>query len=400
MTHEQAMTARQNPDAAMARRPPRSWPIIALYLIVVALFVATLARYYRPDTGFTYLIAFGGNFGESMLPAVAATSPYVHDGSWGYDGQFYAQLATVPLLRDPQIDVTLDLPAYRARRIFFCFTAYALGLGRPALVLQAWALQNAVAWLLLAWLLCRWCPPTSLRAWLVWSATLTTHGVLASVRLTLLDAPSLLLLALAVMWLEVGRPWLAALTLGAAGLARETNLLGTVMGIDVGGRSRQRWLVRAAWLAVAILPLALWLDYLRSIYVSTLSQGSGALDLPLTGLWVKLGEVSASVRGGVSWQTLLAISPIVSLLTQAIWLVTHPATGDHWWRLGMAYLCLMMVLGPAVWEGLPGAAPRALVPMTAAFNVLLLRRWSATAFVLGNLLSLAGIDVLARSIWY
>jgi hypothetical protein len=61
----------------------------------------------------------------------------------------------------------------------------------------------------------------------------------------------------------------------------------------------------------------------------------------------------------------------------------------------VAYALLMTVLGPAVWEGDPGAMSRVLVPMTIAFNVLLFRgRWSWTFWCLGNLSVLHGLDVM------
>ena len=87
----------------------------------------------------------------------------MHYQSPGYDGQFYAQLAVEPLLRNRRLDKALDTPPYRARRILFSWTAYVLGLGRPRWILKAYALQNIIAWLLLAWLLLRWFPPSAPR---------------------------------------------------------------------------------------------------------------------------------------------------------------------------------------------------------------------------------------------
>ena len=60
-----------------------------------------------------------------------------------------------PLLRNRAIDAALDNPPYRARRILFSWTAYLLGLGQPEWILKAFALQNILAWLALAWLLGR-----------------------------------------------------------------------------------------------------------------------------------------------------------------------------------------------------------------------------------------------------
>ena len=57
-----------------------------------------------------------------------------------------------------------------------------------------------------------------------------------------------------------------------------------------------------------------------------------------------------------------------------------------WWRIGAAYTALMAVAGASVWEGHPGAIPRVVLPLTVAFNMLLLReRRFWPLFVLGNL---------------
>ena len=86
----------------------------------------------------------------------------------------------------------MDLAPFRARRILFSWTAYALGLGRPAWILEAYALQNVVAWLMLALLLTRWLPPAApVAALALWIACLFSHGLLWSVRFALLDGPSL-----------------------------------------------------------------------------------------------------------------------------------------------------------------------------------------------------------------
>src|SRR4029453_7028429 len=115
-----------------------------------------------------------------------------------------------PLCRDPRVDRAIDLPAFRARRILFSWTAYALGLGRPFWIIQVYALQNVVCWLLLAWFLCGWIPPVSGRGLALWTACLFSHGALWSVRFALLDVPSLLLIACAVRAVEAPRPLISA----------------------------------------------------------------------------------------------------------------------------------------------------------------------------------------------
>ena len=135
---------------------------MALRLIPIAaacVLLAAVSRFYDPANGFTELIGFGARFSARTVPAIAAVPRHITPGA-GYDGQFYAQMATDPLLRDAATDRAMDLAPLRARRILFSWTAWVLGLGRPAWILQAYALQNVLAWLLLGWLLCRWFPPS------------------------------------------------------------------------------------------------------------------------------------------------------------------------------------------------------------------------------------------------
>ena len=89
--------------------------------------------------------------------------PHFRSPLVSYDGQFYAQRALDPLLRDPEVDHAMDLAPFRARRILFSWTAYLLGMGRPAWIIEAYALQNVVCWLIIAVLLTRWLSPVSAR---------------------------------------------------------------------------------------------------------------------------------------------------------------------------------------------------------------------------------------------
>jgi hypothetical protein len=196
-----------------------------------------VARFYHPRTGFTALIAFGAGLTEA--PALGDVPHEIAPPWASYDGQFYAQRALDPLCRDPRVDRAIDLPAFRARRILFSWTAYALGLGRPVWIIQVYALQNVVCWLLLAWVLARWIPPDSGRGVALWTACLFSHGALWSVRFALLDVPSLLLIACAVRAAEARRPLVSAAIVGIAGLGRETNLLG---GCRAAVSERSAWM--------------------------------------------------------------------------------------------------------------------------------------------------------------
>lgn len=344
----------------------------------------SFARYYEPTYGFTSLIQFSSTPEEELAPVRDVPHPRF-TGRGGYDGQYYAQLAVDPLLRDPAIDRALDDPPYRARRILFSWTAWAGGLGRPAWILQAYAVQNAIAWLLIAWLLVRWLPPVSLENFVAWAGCLFGHGLLISVRLALVDGPSLLLILLAVRAAEASRGWLMALLLGISGLARETNLLAAA-GLPIA--LRWRGVVRLAGQGVLmLLPLLVWIDYLRSIYRAAALVSDGHLVMPVA-TFIRAWETALDLvaRDGWAGYGRFNLLIVIALTTQLGWLVASRQWRAPWWRVGLAFGALMLSVHWVVWEGYPGAITRVVLPMTVAFNVLLPRgRWFWPLAIAGNL---------------
>ncbi len=339
-------------------------------MVLAVLFLASVARFYHPGTGFTSLI--GIPEGQSdKVPALRETPHHVYPPRVTYDGQFYAQLALEPLLRDPAIDRAMDVAPYRARRILFSWTAWTLGLGRPSWVLEAFALQNVACWLILAVLLTRWIPLDTPRQLAAWTACLFSFGLLWSVRFALLDGPSLVVLVAAVVAAERGRTLASAAIVGIAGLARETNLLGAaVLPMPAG---RLRWLHLLLALVLVVLPLAIWLDYLWSIYrTTTFTATEQQLTLPF------VPYVAAAQRGLQMLMHqksreygLTVVLSVIALGVQAIYLVAYRDPRSPWWRLSSAYAVLMVIADHSLWE--PGAINRFLLPLTVGFNVLLAR---------------------------
>ena len=364
---------------------PQRWRAAAAALTLL-LFWA-VARYYHPEAGFTPLIVFNAGAHDREVAALQQLPHYEYVGHVAYDGAFYAQLALDPLLRDPAIDRALDNPPYRARRILFSWTAYALGLGRPKWVIQAYALQNLLAWVLLALVMTRWLPLTGGRNVALWSAVMFSHGMLVSIRFAVLDGPSMLLLALAIAASERGRTWLSAAIAGIATLGRETNVLAVAaLPLPAGWRG---WLRLAGACLVAIAPLLIWQDYLWSIYRGTsAAAGFGHITPPFLAYLHKWSVTLSGIRAeGLSGASLSAFCTTAALTVQLLYLIVSPAWREPWWRLAAGFGLLMLVVNDAVWEGSPGAATRVLLPLTFGFNVLLARQprgfwwW----FVCGNL---------------
>jgi hypothetical protein len=362
------------------------WICRAVALALAGLLVASVARFYHPPYGFTALIGFPS--GEGNRLPVLETIPHIqHHPSSSYDGQFYAQLALDPLLRDPALDRALDSPAYRARRILFSWTAWVLGAGRPSWILQAYALQNVLAWLILAVVMSRWLSPESPRGLALWIACLFSDGLLSSVRLALLDGPSVLLLAVAIAASERGRHLTTAAIVGVAGLGRETNLLGAMALPPAAGR--WRWVRLGLALVLIVLPLLLWQDYLRSIYRSTSLAGQSQLDQPVVvylHMWAeRLHEVR---RTGVISPGGQALGVMIGLTVQTAYLLYRRQVASPWWRVALAYALLVFAVSEPVWEGHPGAITRVTLPLLFGFNVLLAREAGPRFwlwFIVGNL---------------
>ncbi len=363
------------------------------YAAVVGLFLWTLAQFYIPGKGLSYLIAFGARQEEARLSKVRKLDYFITKGSDGYDAQYYVQIAMDPSLQNQALKRAVDSLPYRGRRILFAATAYAFGLGQPAWILQAFALQNVVTWFLLAALLLHWFPPRSWDNFFRWAGVLLSFGVCLSFRNALFDGPSLLLIAFGVYLLDQGRPWWSTAAFALGGLGKETNLLGSAALLPRftdGGRAWGLAILRGL---LTVLPLALWVLYIALTVGGKVGDaGARNFDLPffaygrkLRDVFEALPEISAANPGAL-WSLCL----LVALTVQFLYLVLRPQWTQAWWRIGITYAVLLVFLGDAVWEGYPGAASRVLLPMQLAFNVLVPagRVWRLV-LVLGNLTLLA-----------
>jgi len=371
------------------------WRFRFAYLVLVLTFLGLVARFHVPGTGFTSLLSIGAKSDERVVPRLRAVPHYAIEDSWGYDGTYYVQLALHPWLDEPeQLKQSIDNPSYRARRILPSWAAWALGLGRAEWIVHIFALLNVGVWLALAWLLLRWLPPDNAGNLLRWAGILFSHGMCMSVRNSLADAPGLLLVALMVAALERGRKPSAMVALGAALLTKETSLLAGTALIPPRGSGRRAWVVAASWGALAILPFAAWLGYVRWQLGANHDAGLGNFTLPLVGLGEKLATVVSELRAGyIESQFVGSLLVMVALVTQTAFFLLHREPKKMWWRIGASFAVLMLFIAEPVWEGYPGAATRVLLPMMLAFNLLVPRgrRWLAV-LALGNLSAIVGVN--------
>ncbi|MDQ5978935.1 MAG: hypothetical protein QG602_1909 [Verrucomicrobiota bacterium] len=365
----------------------------AVRLGLVLAFAVALARFWSPFYGFTALLQADRVTAEN-LPACLQDAPvFIHESVGRYDGAYYAQIATDPLLRDPDLAVAVDAPGYRGRRILLSALAWVAAGGESVAAVQAYAWMNLGFWFLLAAIMALLLPAAGgWRATAAWCGVMLAGGTLGSVRLALTDLAAMLLLAGGLLLVERGRTRLAAGCLGLAGLARETALLGAAMFWPAAQRKPTTLARAAALVALAVLPLAAWWSYVH-LTAGSSDAGSRNFALPLAGWlekWTELWRLSGTERNhGLVFRGWL---DCVALSVQAVFLLKYRDPANPWWRVGSAFVVLGSVLGTSVWEGLPGAYARVLLPVTLCFNVLAARRRAAVLWLLlGNLSVVGGI---------
>ena len=352
------------------------------YWLTAAFLALLIAAKFDPRTGFTSLIHFGADRAATRLPALREQPLAIKSGSTGYDGQFYAQIALDPTLRDPALAEALDAPSYRARRILLPAAAYTLGGGQSALIVQIYALLNVACWAAFAVLLYREIGPGGGAAFARWFTCVFSLGVLDSVRQSLVDLPALLLLLLAVRASGTDRPGATTAWSSLGHLAKETNLLASAALAFAPGPFQPR---RLLWLLLSALPLTAWLAYVATRFPGG-ESGLGNFTWPLLGAFNQFATSSGQLlAGNFDSRHLFAVLTIPALFLQAGVLLSLRASANPWWRVGVAYGVLLLFLGPWVWSGY-WAACRAVLPLTIAFNLLLpANRAFWPLLILGNL---------------
>lgn len=357
------------------------------YRLALVLFAALVLLKFSPQTGFTSLIRFGETWNDHRHSSLQARPIAVVPSSNGYDGQFYAQIALDPTLRDAELPQVVDAPAYRARRILIPALAALFGLGNPWWTIQVYAVLNVFAWLLFAWLLHRHIGGNDWIAYARWIGCVFSMGALESVRQSLVDLPALLLLLLAVeahTRAPLGKSswWLS---LGA--LTKETSLLAALALQCDFSTGKLPWRRILLALAVCALPLAAWSLYVHNQFPAAADANSlGNFTWPLLGLLDHLKTcVAAIFSGNLDGRYSMGLLAALGFLVQVLVLWRAPLPRSAWWRIGAAYSVLFVFLSPWVWSGY-WAACRALLPMTVAFNLLLpAQRNFGPLWILGNL---------------
>lgn len=341
-------------------------------LLLAFLFLLPLlhvVRQHDRGTGFTALLFFGPAFDAQALPEVRAV-PHPLVGDVGYDGQFYAQLAIDPSLRHPGLATALDNPRYRSVRIFLPALAHLLGRGRPAAILDAYALLNLFFFALLLWTFVRFLKPSTVGHYLCLAAAAWSTGTLASVERALTDLPSA---ALAFLAAALAGGAIALPVFAAALLCRESTVI-ALFSIAWPRAPTSKALARAALAALAVLlPLTAWVLYVGHIFHGAGTTTPGSLGLPFAGLLPHLRDALSALLRAPGRLALFNLLATLSLLVQCAHLFANPRLDSPFWRMGAPFALLFLCFGPPLFaEQL--ATARATLPLTFAFNALLVAR--------------------------
>lgn len=309
----------------------------------------------------TTTLRFGEAFPEQVEYAEGLLGEVVVAPQAGHDGKFYFSQALDPFYLEPERHaVYLDRPTYRAQRMLYPTLASAGGLlgakvlswGLIAINVAAMgvgtALTGALAtsmgrspWLGLAFVV----NPGHLVALNIDSAEIVaTSALMAGILATVRD-----------------RPGLAAASLCAAGLARETMIIGAA-GVVVYGIVKNKKLHRAALAPFAVV--GLWWGYVRWRLNDVVVQDTQAVDLPLRGfIQAARGWMSTPGR---EVDLLMGVTLLFTAIVIAVRVAKRPTA------LGLAvagFAALAAVLAEPVWERAFDSS-RALAPVITAYVLL------------------------------
>lgn len=385
------------PDSRFTLPPPPRWAFALVALAAFAFLLRVYVGIYTPEHGITKFLRVGQEFNDRGTAVFRATPKYIDPypaHRWGFDGQLYAEMALDPLLRDPHLHVALDDPPYRGQRILLSWIAWALGLGKPFWVINAYAAINLLFWIGFAWLTARLFAPLGWGGLAGYAAMLLTCGVIESMQASLTDLPSFTLILAAIMTGGTAGAGILAL----AALVRTTSLIGFVGLAEFPPPWKEAFRKNLVRGLIAVVPVTLWVLYvLWRFRGREVGFDGGNLALPFRGMMEKLGEFSVTAfHGPIRWHRFVfelyksyelhALLTIIAVVTQSLFIVLRREWRNPLWRWGAVVVVYFSCISFLSWES-HFTITRHALPMTLVFNLLLAARptkaWLIW-FLLGN----------------
>lgn len=188
---------------------------------------------------------------------------HIPSGTWGYDGQFYYQIARNPLGAVPYMD---NAP-YRYEHLLYSLLAWLLSFGQPSLVPYTLLFINFISIVGSVEIVARLLGKHDFSPWFSLALGLY-YGMAVGLTFDTTEPFTCLLLVLGAWSLERKHLALGALWLGLATLSRETAVL-FPLGLALASLWYHRWRAALLFIGLGVLPLALFLGALTLIFGHT-----------------------------------------------------------------------------------------------------------------------------------
>ncbi|MGE3269875.1 MAG: AZOBR_p60025 family cell surface glycopolymer formation protein [Chloroflexota bacterium] len=336
-------------------RAPRTWlasawpPMLVVILGYLAVTVVVLRPYdYNPSGP----IRIG-----DMLPADRFwTEQTLVQPGVGYDGQWFFYLAHDPLLRAPNPETYLDLPAYRYARILYPTLAWALALGQPAAIPWSLLAVNLLAVLVGALATFDIVRQLGASRWLAVGYAFSPP-VLIGVSASLAEPMALALVAVGVALAIRGKHWPAGIVLMLSVLAREPSIL---VPVAFGLYALARLDLRRglAFLAPLSVPILWHLTILARLGSLPSAQSPSNFGVPFGGAYYRLGlllgwhapMLGEPVPTGNVWPEVVIILTSAAIVLLGLTKILERRDAFAWVLWLQALLALGT--GPLVWADL------------------------------------------------
>jgi hypothetical protein len=224
----------------------------------------------------------------TMLPAERfwTDSTRVTEGV-GYDGQWFFYLAHDPLLRAPNPETYLDLPAYRYARILYPTLAWMLALGQPTAIPWSLLAVNLLAGLLGTAAALDIVRQLGANRWLAVGYAFSPP-ILIGLTAALAEPTALALVTAGVALALRGKHRAAGLVLMLSVLAREPSIL-VPLAFGLYALARLDWRRAAAYLLPLGVPVLWHLSILARLGALPSAQSPSNFGVPFGGAYYRLG---------------------------------------------------------------------------------------------------------------
>lgn len=244
--------------------------------------------FFRPSllVGVTYLLLLGFFVTVRHYTAFdfihlgTVWGSHIPSGTWGYDGQFYYQIARNPLGAAHYMD---NAP-YRYQHLLYPLLAWLLSFGQAPLVPYTLLLINLAAIIGSVEIVARLLSKNGLSPWFSLALGLY-YGMAIGLTFDTTEPFTCVLLCLGVWFLEKKQWAVAALWMGLATISREIAVLFPLC-LAAAFVWQRRWKEAFAFIGLGILPLLIFLGALALLFgQSGLTFGPPFEHIPFAGIF-------------------------------------------------------------------------------------------------------------------